>query len=95
MPGKSSSVSMHKITSSRRIHSTDYFRLKNITFGITLPKEWTNKINIGNVRFYASASNLWTWAAYDNYDPEAVSAGSATQTTPPLKTVTFGLNINF
>lgn len=45
--------------------------------------------------FYASASNLWTWAAYDNYDPEAVSAGSATQTTPPLKTVTFGLNINF
>lgn len=38
---------------------------------------------------------LWTWAAYDNYDPEAVSAGSATQTTPPLKTVTFGLNINF
>ena len=29
------------------------------------------------------------------YDPEAVSAGSATQTTPPLKTVTFGLNINF
>ena len=86
----------HKnILRSRRIHSTDYFRLKNITFGITLPKEWTNKINIGNVRFYASASNLWTWAAYDNYDPEAVSAGSATQTTPPLKTVTFGLNINF
>lgn len=33
--------------------------------------------------------------AYNNYDPEAVSAGSATQTTPPLKTVTFGLNINF
>ena len=58
-------------------------------------KEWTNKINIGNVRIYASASNLWTWAAYNNYDPEAVSAGSATQTTPPLKTVTFGLNINF
>lgn len=28
MLGKSSSVSMHKITSSRRIHSTDYFRLK-------------------------------------------------------------------
>ncbi len=22
---------------------------------------------------------LWTWAAYDNYDPEAVSGGSATQ----------------
>lgn len=92
---KSSTGSMHKITNSRRIHSTDYFRLKNITLGITLPKEWTNKVGIGNVRVYAAASNLWTWAAYDNYDPEAVSAGSATQTTPPLKTITFGLNVNF
>ena len=95
MLGKYYSVTIQKITFSRRIHSTDYFRLKNITFGITLPKEWTNKINIGNVRFYAPASNLWTWAAYDNYVPEAVSAGSSTQPTPPLKTVTFGLNINF
>ena len=59
------------------------------------PMDKTIDKKLCNVRFYATASNLWTWAAYDNYDPEAVSAGSATQTTPPLKTVTFGLNINF
>lgn len=95
MPKKSSSVSMHKIASSRRIHSTDYFRLKNITFGVTLPKEWTNKIGINNLRLYASATNPWTWAAFDYYDPEAVSGGSTTQETPLLKSVTFGFNINF
>ena len=44
---------------------------------------------------YASANNLWTWAAYDFYDPESVSAGTAGWGTPPLKTVTFGLNLNF
>ena len=92
---KSSSVAMHKITNSRRLHSTDYFRLKTLTFGFTLPKQWTSSIGLSNARIYMSANNLLTWAAWDYYDPESVVNGSATQTTPPLKTVTFGLNVNF
>lgn len=92
---KSSSVAMHKITNSRRLHSTDYFRLKTLTFGFTLPKQWTSAIGISNARLYMSANNLLTWAAWDYYDPESVVNGSATQSTPPLKTVTFGLNLNF
>ena len=92
---KSSSVAMHKITNSRRLHSTDYFRLKTFTLGFTLPKQWLKPIGLSNARIYMSANNLWTWAAWDYYDPEAVVNGSATQNTPPLKTVTFGLNVNF
>ena len=92
---KSSSVAMHKITNSRRLHSTDYLRLKTITFGFTLPKRWIAPAGLSNARLYVSANNLWTWAAWDYYDPESVVSGSATQSTPPLKTVTFGLNVNF
>ena len=92
---KSSRVAMHKITNSRRLHSTDYFRLKTLTFGFTLPKQWLSSIGLSNARIYMSANNLWTWAAWDYYDPESVVNGSATQSTPPLKTVTFGLNLNF
>ena len=86
---------MNKIKTTRRIHSTDYIRLKTLTFGITLPKAWLNKVGINNARFYASANNLWTWAAHDYYDPEAVQGGYTTWGTPPLKTVTFGMNISF
>ena len=86
---------MNKITTTRRLHSTDFIRLKTLTFGVTLPKAWTQKAGLDNVRLYASANNLWTWAAYDYYDPEAVSAGTAIWGTPPLKTITFGLNVNF
>ena len=92
---KSSSVAMHKITNSRRLHSTDYLRLKTLTLGFTLPKQWLSSVGLGSARLYMSANNLWTWAAWDYYDPESVVNGSATQTTPPLKTVTFGLNVNF
>ena len=86
---------MSTYSTSRRLHSTDFIRLKNLTFGFTLPKEWTRKCGIDNVRLYASGNNLLTWARYDQYDPEAVSAGTAVWGTPPLKTVTFGININF
>ena len=86
---------MKSVTTDRRLHSTDFIRLKTLTFGITVPQSWTRKLGIDNLRFYASANNLWTWAAYDYYDPEAVSGGTAGWGTPPLKTVTFGLNMNF
>ncbi len=89
------SVAMNKVTTTRRLHSTDFIRLKTLTFGFTVPKDWTRKIGIENVRLYASANNLGTWAAYDYYDPEAVSGGTAIWGTPPLKTVTFGINVNF
>lgn len=88
-------VAMNKVTTTRRLHKSDFIRLKTLTFGVTVPKGWTRKIGIDNVRLYASANNLWTWAAYDYYDPEAVSGGSAIWGTPPLKTVTFGVNVNF
>lgn len=92
---KKSSVAMHKITNSRRLHSTDFLRLKTFTLGFTLPKQWLSSVGLSNARVYMSANNLWTWAAWDYYDPESVVNGSATQATPPLKTVTFGLNVNF
>lgn len=88
-------TSMHKCTTTRRLHSSDFIRLKTLTFGFTLPKEWTRPVGFDNIRLYCSANNLWTWAKWDFYDPEAVSGGTAIWGTPPLKTVTFGININF
>lgn len=86
---------MRSYATSRRLHSSDFIRLKNLTFGFTLPKGWTRAAGIDNVRLYASGNNLLTWARYDKYDPEAVSGGTAIWGTPPLRTFTFGLNINF
>lgn len=88
-------VAMNKISTTRRLHSTDFVRLKTLTFGVTVPKAWTKKLKMDNLRFYASANNLWTWAAYDYYDPEAVSGGTAIWGTPPLRTVTCGFNMYF
>ena len=94
MPGKSFCIDATNHNYSP-FHSTDYHPLKKFTFGITLPKEWTKKSELDNVRCICFRKQFWTWAAYDYYDPEAVSGGSAIWGTPPLKTVTFGLSVNF
>lgn len=86
---------MNKVTTDRRLHKSDFIRLKTLNFGVTMPKEWTSKLGINSMRLYASANNLWTWAAWDAYDPEAVVNGIAIWGTPPLKSVTFGLNLKF
>ena len=63
------SVAMNKVTTTRRLHSTDFIRLKTLTFGFTVPKDWTRKIGIENVRLYASANNLWTCLLYTSPSP--------------------------
>ncbi len=88
-------VAMSDWRNSRRLHPTDFIRLKNFTVGVTVPKEWTRKAGLDKVRLYASGNNMWTWAKWDFYDPESVSGGSADWGTPPLKTMTFGLEVNF
>ncbi|MEG2790963.1 MAG: TonB-dependent receptor [Odoribacter sp.] len=92
---KGNDIDMRDYRTSRRLHSSDFIRLKNLTFGVSAPKEWIRKAGLEKVRLYASASNLWTWAKYDFYDPEAVDDGTAIWGTPPLRTVTFGLEVNF
>lgn len=89
------SKAMSSCSTTRRLHSSDFIRLKTLTFGFTLPQEWTRRAGISQMRLYASANNLWTWAAYDYYDPESAINGVASWGTPPLKSITFGVHVNF
>lgn len=79
--------------SSRAIHSTDHIRLKSLILGLNAPKAWLQKLGIGNARIYFSGTNLLTWAAYDQYDPEM--SGVVGFYTPPLKTYALGLELKF
>ena len=51
-----------------------YLRLKNITFGYTIPSEFTKNVGITALRVYFSGDNLFEWSEIaDFFDPEAVS----------------------
>lgn len=82
-------------SSSAQLHSTDHLRLKSFTFGATLPEKWTSKAGMSKVRAYVSGVNMLTWASWDQYDPEVPVGGSISYNTPPMKTITFGIEIGF
>ncbi|MDR0661532.1 MAG: TonB-dependent receptor [Prevotellaceae bacterium] len=80
-------------TTSRAIHSTDHLRLKNISVGARMPEKWLKAVRLESARVFFSGSNLLTWAAYDQYDPElgtVVGIG-----IPPMKTFSFGIEVGF
>lgn len=79
--------------SSRYIHSTNHLRLKSLTLGYTLPKQWVNKAFIDNARIYFSGSNLLTWAKWKQYDPETPVNGEVLCETPPMRTFSFGVQL--
>jgi hypothetical protein len=80
--------------STRFIEDGSYLRLKNLQIGYTLPKKITEKFFCSRLRFYITASNLFTITKYSGYDPE-VGSGVDYGNYPQSRTFTFGLNANF
>ena len=79
--------------SSRMCLKGDYLRLKNLTISYNLPQKWVGKVGMESVRVYASGTNLLTFTGL-YFDPEAPAYGGYFDwNTPPVRTITFGLEI--
>ncbi len=76
----------------------DYFRIKLVTLGYTLPKNISENIGANKVRFFITGENLFTFTKYTGYDPEIAagdSYGIDRAFYPQAKTFMFGANITF
>ena len=82
---------------NRYLQNLAYCRLKNVTFGYTLPQSLTQKAKIDRVRVYFSGDNLLTWTALKSkyIDPEQFSNDRNARVYPYAKTFSFGIDITF
>lgn len=81
-------------SSSFWLYDADYFRIKSIILGYTLPENIASSIKVESLRFYFSGTNLITVRAdkrLKDFDPEMASARG---TYPNLKTISFGINLS-
>jgi hypothetical protein len=85
------SDSQNTQASTRWLYDGSFVRLKNLTFGYTLPKNLSAKIFTEQVRLYFSAENLLTITSFPGLDPEM---GGNTN-YPVLRQIAFGTNITF
>lgn len=77
------------------IEDGSYARLKNLTFGYTLPRSILNRVSASQVRFYVSAQNLLTLTKYTGYDPEVSASGIDRGIYPQARVFIGGVNIGF
>lgn len=83
-------VTGNRVTQTRYLQDASYFRLKNITFGYTLPAKWMGKIGFESMRLYFSGQNLFTIDhLFDIYDPETLGLNSY----PLQKSFSFGVTV--
>lgn len=72
------------------LRSAAFLRINNLQFGYTLPRTLLEKVNIRNLRFYFSGSNLLTFDGYyEGWDPEMSGF------YPPTAVYTLGVNLTF
>ncbi len=89
--------------SSRYLEESDFIRLRNLTFGYTIPLSVTERFKVDRLRVYFTGVNLLTFTDYSGYDPEStyddlgnsnIQRGITFYSAPPAKTFTIGLNID-
>jgi TonB-linked SusC/RagA family outer membrane protein len=95
---RSGSNGISGVLSTYYIEDASFLRLKTISLGYNLKKDFIKGIN--SARVYLSAQNLYTWSNYSGPDPEVstkgfgLSPGFDFSAYPMAQTIVFGLNIS-
>ena len=82
------------------VEDGSFVRLQSVQLGYTLNESLVQKISFDSIRFYVSASNLFTLTKYRGYDPTTssgapIGGGIDQGFYPNPKTFLLGANINF
>lgn len=85
------SGSQNQESSTLFLFDANYLKLKNLTFGYTLPKRMANTLFTESVRLYFSGENLWSITSFPGQDPELGNTPKYTS----LKQFAFGINVTF
>ena len=82
--------------SDRFLTSAKYLNFQSFNVGYTLPKNFTKKFQVENIRVYASGENLVFWSARKGLDPRyAFSETASTNVYSPIRTISGGIQLTF
>lgn len=92
-----------RLPSTRYLQDASYMRLRSLNIGYTLPRSFTQKVNIKNLRVYCIGENIFTLTnLWENLDPElAIQHADGTnrhgpgRTYPLARTISFGVDVTF
>ncbi|MFK8059816.1 MAG: SusC/RagA family protein, partial [Polaribacter sp.] len=82
------------------VEDGSFVRLQNVQFGYSFGQKTLDKLEFDKLRFYVSATNLFTLTKYRGFDPTTsngapIGGGIDQGFYPSPRTITFGMNLNF
>lgn len=93
---------VHRGISDTFIEDASWVRLRSMSLGYTLPKQWTQNSFAKSVNISVTGNNLFLWTRYDGFDPESTTTNSgsnvegfAGMTYPAVRSFLFSLNVGF
>lgn len=95
-----SNFSTAAVPNSYYLENASYLRLRNLSFGYTLPRALTNRIKVDRFRVYLQVVNVFTVTKYTGLDPEVITtddraAGIDAGVYPAVRQYIVGANLNF
>jgi len=85
----------NSFSSTRYLQKGDFLRVKDVTLSYAFPTSLVEKMNIGGLKFYVSAQNIFTFHDVDWWDPERGIDGIGYGIYPMTKAVTAGIDLSF
>lgn len=73
----------------------DYVALRNVTLNYRVPQSFSNQYGIANLSVFVAADNLFVWNENTGMDPQHSFTGLTDHGYIPVRTITFGLNLQF
>ena len=87
------------LESSAYVFDGSYFKVKQLQFGYTFPKQLIEKIKLSSLRLYVSLDDWFVFTKYPGFDPEVSVSSSGLGIDygqyPTVKKTVFGLNVSF
>lgn len=80
--------------SSRWLIDASYLSISNVNLSYKLPKKYISKLDLSNVRVFASGENLALFAQRKGLNPTEAFTGVNSTTYVPSRTVVFGLSVS-
>ena len=90
--------------SDLRVFDASFFKIKQMQFGYTVPRNILRKVALSSLRAYVSLDDFFTFTKYPGLDPETSNMGSSSNGSglgvdfgqyPISKKLVFGVNVSF
>ncbi|HOZ16146.1 MAG TPA: TonB-dependent receptor [Tenuifilaceae bacterium] len=81
--------------SDRFLTDADYISFKNVTLGYNLPTNFIKKYGFSGAKVFVTGTNLFVISKRKGMDPQQSLDGNLDNVYSPLRTISFGLNLNF